>query len=84
MATPETLSVRLSREARAALDEAAAEGEVAGASALAREILEQWAEARRSAKIRSGVQRAVSYLIAHPSGWSDEPAEFFPGASEPA
>jgi hypothetical protein len=83
MAATDMLSVRLSPEARRALDEAAAERGVAGASALAREILEHWATERRATQARAGVQRAVSYLRANPDGWYDEPADFFPGAIEP-
>ncbi len=83
MAASETLSVRLTPSARRALDEAAAERAVAGASALAREILEHWPTERRATQARAGIQRTVSYLRDNPDGWSDEPADFFPGITEP-
>ena len=47
----EVLSVRLSVEARRILDESAATHDASGASALARDILEKWADAALDAKI---------------------------------
>jgi hypothetical protein len=79
MATTETLSVRITPETRRVLAEAAPAHDAAGASALARDILEQWAAAEMAARTQAGVDRAVSYLIAHPEGWEDDPDDFFPG-----
>jgi hypothetical protein len=79
MAITETLSVRLSPETRKVLAEAAPTHDAAGASALARDILERWAEQEQAAKIRRSVDRAVSYLRCH-EGWDDDPSDFFPGA----
>ncbi len=78
MATSGTLSVRLDAQTRHVLAEAAASRGVAGASALAREILEEWAAETLAAQTRAGVARAVSYLRAA-GDWADEPADFFPG-----
>jgi len=82
MTRPETLSVRLSVEARRTLDEAAIERNADGASALAREILESWVAERQASQTRAGVQRAISYLRAHGGNWSDDPGDFFPDAAE--
>jgi hypothetical protein len=79
MATSETLSVRLTPEARRVLAEAAPTHDAAGASALARDILERWAAETKAAQIQSGVDRLVSYMEAHPQGWDDDPDSFFPG-----
>ncbi len=77
MATTETLSVRLDAQTRRVLAEAAPTHNAAGASALARDILEQWV-ARTLAEQRSAsIDRAVSYLRDHPDGWGDNPADFF-------
>jgi len=73
----QTLSVRLDPETRSLLDELASTHDAAGASALAREILEQWAGDVIAAKRRESLDRAVSYLRAH-GAWDDDPAEFFP------
>ena len=78
MATSETLSVRLKPETRRILADAAATHDAAGASALARDILEQWAEGTIAAKRRADVQTVASYLKAHPEGWDDNPEDFFP------
>jgi hypothetical protein len=83
MAPSVTLSVRLSRETRRILAEAAPTHDAAGASALARDILEKWAADTQAARTSAGIDRAVSYLIAHPEGWDDEPDEFFQGAPQP-
>jgi hypothetical protein len=72
--------VRLSTETRDFLDAVAADHESAGASALAREILEAWVAAQRAELARAGVQRAISYLHANPNGWNDDPDDFFPPA----
>jgi len=82
MRKPATLSVRLDFETRRTLDEAAAERGAAGASALSREILERWAAEYSAGRVRTGIEHAVSYLKANPGGWSDEPADFFPGAHD--
>jgi hypothetical protein len=76
MAT-ETLSVRVNSKTRKALAEAAASCEVAGASALAREILERWADERLAASTKASIARAARYLREHPDGWDDDPDSFF-------
>ncbi len=78
MAKPETLSVRLSAETRDFLDAVAADHAAAGASALAREILERWVATERVERARVGVQKVISYLHANPNGWDDDPDDFFP------
>jgi len=82
MATSETLSVRLTPEARRILAESAATHDAAGASALARDILERWAAKTKAAQIQGGIDRLVSYMNAHPEGWDDDPQSFFPGISQ--
>ena len=82
MAETVTLSVRLDPETRKILADAAAGLDVAGASALARRILERWAHDNLEGRLRRSVDRAVAYLAANPEGWADEPADFFPGTSE--
>jgi hypothetical protein len=77
MAKSETLSVRLDPETRRILAEAAPTRDAAGASALARDILERWAAETVAAQTRASLQRAVSYLRTHPDGWGDDPASFF-------
>lgn len=84
MPKTETLSVRLDSETRRVLAEAAPTHDAAGASALARDILERWAARRIAAARRASVERAVSYLQRHPDGWDDEPSEFFPDADDDA
>jgi uncharacterized protein (DUF1778 family) len=79
MAKSETLSVRLNRETRRVLDDAAATRDAAGASALAREILERWAAETLATQRQASIERAASYLEDHPEGWADDPAGFFPG-----
>ena len=76
MAITETLSVRLSPQTRSVLAEAAATHDAAGASALARDILERWASETVAAQTRAGIERAAAYLKAHADGWADEPADF--------
>ncbi len=78
MAATETLSVRLDPETRRVLAEAAATHDAAGASALARDILERWVTDALATRTRASIDRAVAYLRAHPDGWDDEPADFFP------
>ena len=77
----EILSVRLSQEARRILDESAATHDAAGASALARDILERWATQTRDANIRASAQRVADHLREHPD-WGDDPSDFFPGVQE--
>ena len=73
----ETLSVRLSARARQALAEAAPTHDAAGASALARDILEQWADQAIAERAREGARRVAGYIERHPNGWDDDPADFF-------
>ena len=80
MASTVTLSVRLTPATRQILAESAATHDAAGASALARDILEQWAVETAAARTRAGIAGAVSYLLAHPEGWADDPSEFFIGS----
>lgn len=75
----ETLSVRLDPETRRILSEAAPSHDLAGASALAREILERWAAERLAASTRASIERAAQYLREHPEGWDDDPDSFFKG-----
>lgn len=75
------LSVRLSPEARRTLAESAATHDAAGASALARDILERWAAETRDAKIRESAERVADHLRKHPD-WGDDPATFFPGIND--
>lgn len=70
-----TLSVRLRPETRRVLDEAAGTHDTAGASALARDILERWAEQTLAEQRSAGLARAGAYLRSNPD-W-DEPSEFF-------
>lgn len=77
MAKTVTLSVRLGTETRRLLAEAAPTHDAAGASALAREILERWASETLADAQRESLKRAVSYLRAH-DAWDDDPADFFP------
>lgn len=79
MAKSETLSVRVNPGTRQILGEAAATHDAAGASALAREILELWAAQELARRQSESLERAVSYLRAHPDGWDDDPDEFFAG-----
>ncbi len=74
----ETLSVRLSAETREILASAAATHDAAGASALARDILEKWAAENKKAQIHAGIERLNAYMDAHPEGWDDDPHDFFP------
>jgi hypothetical protein len=82
MATTETLSVRLTPATRRVLAEAASKHDAAGASALARDILEQWAAETLASQTKTSVERAVDYLRAHPKGWADDPADFFRDPSQ--
>ena len=78
MAATETLSVRLTPATRRVLAEAAPTHDAAGASALARDILERWASEMLAAQTKASIDRAVEYLRTHPEGWDDDPADFFP------
>lgn len=78
MATTDTLSVRLDARTRKALADAARSHDTAGASALARQILEAWAAQSERARLDTSVQKAVTYLRVA-GDWDDDPAEFFPG-----
>jgi hypothetical protein len=77
MANSPTLSVRLRPEARRILDQAARKRKVAGASRLARQILEQWAERERAIRRKPDLERVAAHLREHPD-WGDDPADFFP------
>lgn len=77
MAKTETLSVRLSQQARRVLEETAHSHGAVGASALARDILEEWAAQQRSRRQRMSIRRTVSFLIEKAGDWEDEPARFF-------
>jgi hypothetical protein len=77
----EILSVRLSPEARRILAESAATLDAAGASALARDILERWAAETRAAKISASAKRVAEHLRDHPD-WGDDPAAFFPSIND--
>lgn len=81
MAKTATLSVRISAKTREALAQAATTHDAAGASAMAREILEQWAEEEERRAIGRTLCDAVSFLKAHPD-WNDEPRDFFPEAGD--
>jgi hypothetical protein len=82
MAATETLSVRLTPATRRVLADAAPTHDAAGASALARDILEQWAAETLASQTKMSLERAVAYLRAHPEGWADDPADFFRGTSQ--
>jgi hypothetical protein len=77
MAPTQTLSVRLTAETRAALTKAAHSHDTAGASALARDILEKWVRKLALLEMREGMRNAVSFLLENPD-WGDDPADFFP------
>jgi len=79
--TTATISVRVDPQTRQVLAEAAASEGAAGASGLAREILTQWAHKRLAAQTQADIKRVAEYMKAHPEGWSDEPAAFFPQAT---
>lgn len=81
MAKTVTLSVRLGIETRRLLAEAASTHDAAGASALAREILERWARETLAEAQRESLTRAVSYLRTH-DDWDDDPADFFPAVKD--
>jgi hypothetical protein len=61
------------------LAEAAPTQDAAGASALARDILERWVADRLAQRRKADIERVVSYLRAHPDGWDDDPTDFFAG-----
>jgi hypothetical protein len=82
MAATETLSVRLTPATRRVLAEAAPTHDAAGASALARDILERWAAETLASQTKASLGRAVSYLRDHADGWADDPADFFRDASK--
>jgi hypothetical protein len=67
---------------RRVLAEAAPTHDAAGASALARDILERWAAETLASQIETSIERAVSYLRDHPDGWDDDPADFFSDTSQ--
>lgn len=77
MAASETLSVRVTPQTRRILAASAATHDAAGASALAREILERWAIETLAAQTKTSIEQAIAYLRDHPTGWDDEPASFF-------
>jgi predicted transcriptional regulator len=77
MAT-DTLSVRLSPKARETLDAVARDRKIPGASALARELLERWADREQSARTAGGVARVIE-AATRGELWTDDPADFFPG-----
>lgn len=78
MAKSKTPSGRLNARTRQILAEAAAAHDAAGASALDRDSLEDWAATVAERNERTSIQRAVSYLRVHADGWGDDPAGFFP------
>ena len=82
MASSETLSVRLTPATRRILAKAAPTHDAAGASALARDILERWAAETLASQIKTSIEGAVEYLRAHPDGWGDDPTEFFSDAAK--
>jgi hypothetical protein len=71
--------VRLDPETRRILAESAATHDAAGASALARDILEKWAATRADEALQAGIDRVAAYVRDHPDGWDDDPEDFFPG-----
>jgi len=81
MAPTQTLSVRLTAETRDVLTKAAHSHDTAGASALARDILEEWVRRVRLLETREGMRKAVSFLLEHPD-WGDDPAGFFPQVND--
>jgi hypothetical protein len=81
MAATETLSV-LTTATRRVLADAAPTHDAAGASALARDILEQRAAETLASQTKTSVGRAVEHLRTHPEGWADDPADFFRDTSQ--
>ena len=81
MAKTATLSVRVSAKTRRVLAEAAATHDSAGASAMARDILERWAGEAEARATRDSLRNALSFLQQH-GDWDDEPADFFPEAGK--
>ncbi len=77
----EILSVRLRPQTRQILNDAAATHDDAGASPLAREILERWATETHEAKVQASAERAGAFLREHPD-WGDNPADFFPSIND--
>ena len=59
------------------LADAARTHDAAGASALARDILEHWAAETLAAQTKTSLERAIEYLRTNPEGWADDPADFF-------
>jgi hypothetical protein len=82
MAITETLSVRLTPQTRQILAAAAHTHDAAGASALARDILERWAAETLADQTRASIDRAAEHLRTQPDGWVDDPADFFPEAAD--
>ncbi len=70
--------MRLDAQTRRVLAEVASTHDAAGASALARDILERWATDTLAAQTRVGIARATAYLRNRADGWDDDPADFFP------
>ena len=58
--------------------------DAAGASALARAILEQWAEESLASQTQISIARAAAYVGSRPAGWGDDPADFFPSVTPPS
>ncbi len=78
MASSQTLSVRLSAQTRQILADSASAHHAAGASALARDILERWAAQAMERQRSSDIERVAAYVAVHPDGWADDPSDFFP------
>ena len=78
----ETLSVRLAAQAKTILAESAPTHDAAGASALARDILEKWAYNTRTKQIRASALRAGARLRETGGEMVDDPAEFFPACHD--
>jgi hypothetical protein len=77
MAT-ETISVRLDARTKQILAESAATHDAAGASALARDILERLASETLATRRRASFESAAAFLVENDGDWADDPAEFFP------
>jgi hypothetical protein len=77
MAPKDTLSIPLTAETRDALTRAAHSHDTAGASALAGEILEEWAPKLSALRAKVGAPEAAAILL-ESADWDDDPADFFP------
>ena len=73
MASSETLSVRVTPATRRILAEAAPTHDAAGASGLARDILERWAAETLASQTKASIDQAVDYLRVHPEGFGEQP-----------